>query len=121
MSRAGALLEGPPERDRELRHPHVELVDELVADAAEAARRRPRAKTVAFEDEDVALAALRQEKCRGRSDHACPDDHRRGGAREIGHPGSSSKRSLPSTSVMRPNRGRSCALRASSHSRRWKT
>src|SRR3989442_1057484 len=48
VARAGAVFELAPEGGRELRETHVELVDELVTDAAESAFRGARAETIAF-------------------------------------------------------------------------
>src|SRR5439155_2555636 len=108
VTRAGAVFEVAPERGRELGHSDVELVDELMTDAAESALRRPRTELVALEHEDVPLAAVAEKERRGRADDATADDDRGGGPRKIGQPSTSSKRNLPPTSEIRPNRGRSC-------------
>src|SRR5438309_3478318 len=108
VARAGAVFEVPPERRRELRHTDVELVDELMTDAAEAAFRRPRAELIALEDQHIPLAAIAEKERGGRTDDATADDDRRGRPRKVGQSSTSSKRNLPSVSEMRPNRGRSC-------------
>src|SRR2546428_1694842 len=102
MPRAGAVLEGTPERDSELRQTDIELVVELVADAAEAALARPLPQLASLEEDDIALAALGQEEGRGAADDSAADDDRRRGR----HSASSSKRSLPSCSTILPKHGR---------------
>ena len=92
VARAGALFELAPEGGRELRETHVELVDELVTDAAEPAFRRARAETIALEEQDVRLPALAEEERRGDAHDPAPDDDRRRGPREVDQEASSSKR-----------------------------
>jgi DNA primase len=97
MRAAGERVELAPEGAREQRQAHVELVRELVTDAAEPTAAGPRPQAVALEEQHVALAAVRQEVRGGRAHDPAADDDGGGGAREIG-------RAIPSHSVLSRSR-----------------
>src|SRR5260221_2451971 len=101
---AGERIEVSPELRRELRHPDVELVDELVADPAKAALRRARPERRLLEDHDVRLAPLAEEERRRNPDDPTTDDERRRAVRDA-QSASSVNAYFPSMLVTVPKRG----------------
>jgi hypothetical protein len=84
VARPGDVIEAAPERERQLGHAHVELVDELRADAAEAALARPAPELTALQQHDVGLAALREEvRGRGADDATADDDGAQGSSSNV--------------------------------------
>ncbi len=107
MRAAGGRVELTPELRRDLRQPDIELVRELVPDAAEPALRCAGAEDVALDEDDISLTTLAEEEGGRNTDDAATDDEGRRAVRD-GQSASSVKRYVPSTLVTVPKRGRSC-------------